>query len=164
MYAMRNQFHGHEYEVVWVPVVDTSTGLTEKHQVEYAIMQAKMPWYSVHDLRIEPHVIKFIKQEWNFHKKMIIVSLDHLGQIVSKNALHMLWIWGNLAFPFSNEKEASLWNAESWRLQLLVDGIDENILKWVSSSSNNLNNHIFIFNIKNPQYTYNAKIYITYEH
>lgn len=135
MYTTRNQFQSREYEVVWVPIVDSSKGWTEAHEFKFSNLKAMMPWFSVHDPRVlEPHVIRFIKQEWNFQKRMILVSLDPLGKVISKNALHMVWIWGNLAFPFGEEKEASLWNAETWKLELLVDGSDPDMLKRVSSS------------------------------
>ncbi|CAL9030900.1 unnamed protein product [Prunus brigantina] len=64
---------------------------------------------------------------------MIIVSLVPQGRVSSLNAIHMLWVWGNVAFPLTDEKEQVLWNAESWRLQLVADGIDPTILDWVNT-------------------------------
>ena len=92
-----------------------------------------MPWFSVHEPSIiERSVIRFIKEKWNFTKKTILVALDPQGKVSSTNALHMLWIWGNQAFPFTSEREEALWKTESWRLELLIDGIDLSILDWVS--------------------------------
>lgn len=44
----------------------------------------------------------------------------------------MVWIWGNLAYPFTSIKEEALWKSETWRLELLVDGIDPDMLDWVA--------------------------------
>ncbi|XP_004299166.1 PREDICTED: uncharacterized protein LOC101294943 [Fragaria vesca subsp. vesca] len=120
-----------EYEFVWLPIVDAALW-NEAKKERFEDLKSRMPWYAVHDpLIIEPPVIKFIRDYWHFDKKMIIVSLDPQGRVSSANAFHMLWIWGNLAFPFSDEKENALWNAESWRLELVTDGIDPEILKWI---------------------------------
>jgi len=59
--------------------------------------------------------------------------LDPQGKVVCPNALHMMWIWGSSAFPFTSLREESLWKDETWRLELLVDGIDPVILNWVNS-------------------------------
>ncbi|KAJ7956133.1 protein SIEVE ELEMENT OCCLUSION B-like [Quillaja saponaria] len=79
---------------------------------------------------IAPAIIKYIKEEWNFSKRLTLVALDPQGR-VSPNALNMLWIWGNLAFPFTREKEETLWKAETWGLELLLDGIDSTTLNWI---------------------------------
>ncbi|PQQ08154.1 protein SIEVE ELEMENT OCCLUSION B-like [Prunus yedoensis var. nudiflora] len=120
-----------EYAIVWLPVVDPNTW-DEKKRFKFEELKSKMQWYAVHDpLIIEPPVIKFIRNDWHFDKKKIIVSLDPQGRVSSLNAVHMLWVWGNVAFPFTDEKEQALWNAESWRLQLVADGIDPDILDWI---------------------------------
>ncbi|KAK9926763.1 hypothetical protein M0R45_023976 [Rubus argutus] len=122
-----------EYEFVWLPIVDATVWDDLKRE-KFEDLKSKMTWYAVHDpLIIEPPVIKFIRDYWHFDKKMIIVSLDPQGRVSSENAFHMLWIWGNVAFPFSDEREKTLWNAESWRLELVADGIDQEILKWIDT-------------------------------
>ncbi|XP_024168504.1 protein SIEVE ELEMENT OCCLUSION B [Rosa chinensis] len=122
-----------EYEFVWLPIVDAAVW-DEAKRDRFEDLKSRMPWYAVHDpLIIEPPVIKFIRDYWHFDKKMIIVSLDPQGRVSSENAYHMLWIWGNVAFPFSDERETALWNAESWRLELVVDAIDPEILKWIDA-------------------------------
>ncbi|KAJ7945780.1 protein SIEVE ELEMENT OCCLUSION B-like [Quillaja saponaria] len=98
-----------------------------RHENQYEV------WYSVyHPLIIEPAVIKYIKEVWNFSKKMILVALDPQGRVSSPNALNMLWIWANLAFPFTQEKEEDMWKTENWSLQLLVDGLDPYIPDWIT--------------------------------
>ncbi|KAI7741937.1 hypothetical protein M8C21_024316 [Ambrosia artemisiifolia] len=43
----------------------------------------------------------------------------------------MMWIWGSIAFPFTIAREEALWKDETWRLELLVSGMDPTILNWV---------------------------------
>ncbi|KAF3438657.1 hypothetical protein FNV43_RR21421 [Rhamnella rubrinervis] len=129
VYGMRQDIL---YEMVWIPIVDRLTDWKEQQQYKFTELQSKMPWYTVTSpLVIKPPVIRYIKEFWNFDKKAILVALDKQGKVSSKNALHMVWIWGNLAFPFTDEKEESMWRAESWRLELLVNGIDQDILNWI---------------------------------
>ncbi|KAF7838228.1 protein SIEVE ELEMENT OCCLUSION B-like [Senna tora] len=120
------------YEMVWIPIVSKSAW-NDLNKRKFEHLQSSMAWYSVRDpLIIEPAVTKYIKEVWNFTKKAIVVALDPLGKLSSPNALHMIWIWGNLAFPFTHEREESLWKSETWSLELLVDGIDPTVLEWMS--------------------------------
>ncbi|EXB94445.1 hypothetical protein L484_018946 [Morus notabilis] len=124
---------GASYELVWIPIVDRIVSWDEGHQKKFSDLLTLMPWHSVHSPQIiEPPVVKYIREKWNFDKKLILVSLDPQGKVSSRNAAHMMWIWGNAAFPFSDGKEEALWDAESWTLKLLVDGIDAEILQWIA--------------------------------
>ncbi|BAT79437.1 hypothetical protein LR48_Vigan04g070100 [Vigna angularis] len=120
------------YEMVWIPVVDKGIW-NEVNKQKFEYLQSLMPWYSVCDpFIIEPSAVKYIKEVWNFSKTAILVALDPQGRLSSPNAVHMIWIWGNLAFPFTSEKEESLWKQEIWSLELLVDGIDPTVLEWMA--------------------------------
>lgn len=142
-YDMRLKHNGGydaPYELVWIPIVDRIVSWDEGHQKKFSDLLTLMPWHSVHSPQIiEPPVVKYIREKWNFDKKLILVSLDPQGKVSSRNAAHMMWIWGNAAFPFSDGKEVALWDAESWTLKLLADGIDPEILQWVLF-------HIFVNN------------------
>ena len=117
------------YEIVWIPIVDQ---LTDEKQRHFELLQASMTWYSVyHPSTISTTSVKIIREEWHFRNKPILVVLDHQGRVVSPNAIHMMWIWGSSAFPFTTLREEALWREEAWRLELLVDGIDTAILSWV---------------------------------
>jgi len=122
-----------QYEVVWVPIVDRSVQ-SDAMKEKFESMQSSMPWFTVyHPSLIEKEVIRFIKEVWHFRNKPILVVLDPQGKVVCPNALHMMWIWGSSAFPFTSLREEYLWRDETWRLELLVDGIDPVILNWVNS-------------------------------
>ncbi|KAA8530163.1 hypothetical protein F0562_004872 [Nyssa sinensis] len=120
------------YELVWIPLVDHSVQWTDPMQKQFENLQSTMPWYSVHHPSlIDRIVIRFIKEVWHFRNKPILVVLDPQGRVVSPNAIHMMWIWGSNAFPFTSLREKALWSEETWRLELLVNGIDQTILNWI---------------------------------
>ena len=124
------------YEVVWIPIVDPSVQWTDQMQKQFEELQSTMPWYSVHHPSlIDRVVIKFVKERWHFRNKPILVVLDPQGRELSPNAIHMMWIWGSSAFPFTSLREEALWKEETWRLELLVSGMDPTILNWVSSKT-----------------------------
>ena len=138
------------YEVVWIPVVDRLIGWQDEHQRKFSELQAMMPWHSVHSPKIiEPPVVRYIREKWHFDKKTLIVALDPMGKVTSTNTMNMMWIWGNSAFPFSHDKEETLWNAESWTLKLVIDGIDPQILQWVIFTSS-IRTHNFFTRTKLP--------------
>ncbi|KAI5604648.1 hypothetical protein BDE02_01G303000 [Populus trichocarpa] len=129
-----------QYEVVWVPIVDRSVQ-SDAMKEKFESMQSSMPWFTVyHPSLIEKAVIRFIKEVWHFRNKPILVVLDPQGKVVCPNALHMMWIWGSSAFPFTSLREESLWRDETWRLELLVDGIDPVILNWIKEGK-----YIFLY-------------------
>ncbi|XP_065622782.1 protein SIEVE ELEMENT OCCLUSION B-like isoform X1 [Quercus suber] len=126
------------FEIVWIPIIDQLTDDKQKH---FEKLLAPMTWYSVyHPSIISKASIKFIKEEWHFRNKPILVVLDHQGRVVSPNAIHMMWIWGSHAFPFTTLREEALWREEAWRLELLVDGIDAAILSWIKDGK-----YIFLY-------------------
>ncbi|TXG54755.1 hypothetical protein EZV62_020011 [Acer yangbiense] len=131
--ARQHTRHDSLYEVVWLPILDPTIPWTETKQERFEDLKSTMPWYTVHHPSlIDRAVIKFTKEVWNFQKKPILVVLDPHGRVVCPNALHMMWIWGSLAFPFTTAKEEALWREETWRLELLVDGIDPVVMNWMN--------------------------------
>ncbi|XP_004504145.1 protein SIEVE ELEMENT OCCLUSION B-like isoform X2 [Cicer arietinum] len=122
-----------QYELVWIPIVEKGTLWTESKQ-RFERLQSMMPWYSVYDPSVlEAATIRYIKEVWLFNTKHMLVVLDPQGKVVNLNAIHVMWIWGSLAYPFSSLKEEALWKEETWGLALLADTIDESLFEWVSA-------------------------------
>ncbi|XP_059657212.1 protein SIEVE ELEMENT OCCLUSION B-like isoform X1 [Cornus florida] len=127
--ARKDQIH---YDVVWLPIVERSITWNEGYQRKFEQLQSMMPWHTLHHPSLlEPAVTRYIKEVWHFQRKMMLVVLDPQGKVVCPNAHHMMWIWGNFAYPFTTAKEEALWKEETWKLELLVDGIDEQTLHWI---------------------------------
>ncbi|CAN0925177.1 Protein SIEVE ELEMENT OCCLUSION B [Linum grandiflorum] len=130
-----------QYEVVWIPLIDPSIKWTDQMQNKFESIQSTMPWYSVyHPSLIHKAVVNFVRESWHFRNKPILVVLDPQGKVVSPNAIHMMWIWGSNAFPFTSRREEDLWSTEAWKLELLVNGIDPMILNWIKEEK-----YIFIY-------------------
>ncbi|XP_043805577.1 protein SIEVE ELEMENT OCCLUSION B isoform X2 [Manihot esculenta] len=121
-----------QFEVVWLPVVNRSTPWNDEKQKQFESLRSMMPWYSVfHPSLLDPAVVRYIKEVWHFNKKPLLVVLDPQGKVVNPNAIHMIWIWGSTAFPFTSNREESLWKEETWRIELLADTVDPNIPAWI---------------------------------
>ncbi|MCL7026738.1 hypothetical protein MKW94_018514 [Papaver nudicaule] len=125
-----------EYELVWVPIVNSSIPWTKANEEQFQKLQTMMPWYSVshpmHPFLIDQAVVKNIKEKWHFDKKPILVVSDPQGNVVNLNALHMIWIWGSLAYPFTSSREEALWKEEVWRLELLFGGTGPKVTRWIA--------------------------------
>ncbi|XP_030542064.1 protein SIEVE ELEMENT OCCLUSION B-like [Rhodamnia argentea] len=122
-----------QYEVVWIPVVGRSTPWDSEKQKQFETLQGMMTWYSVVDpTLIDPAVIKYIKEVWKFNKKAMLVVLDPQGRVANPNAIHMMLIWGSLAYPFTSDREEVLWKEEKWRIELLASPIEPMIFNWIT--------------------------------
>ncbi|KAG6525471.1 hypothetical protein ZIOFF_015427 [Zingiber officinale] len=120
------------YEVVWLPVTDRHFPWDSSKEETFNRMASTMPWYSLHHPSLlEPAVLRYLREIWHFDKRPLMVVLDPQGKVVCPNALHMMWIWGSLAFPFTSNREEALWKNETWRLEFLVDEIDPVLLGWI---------------------------------
>nr|XP_043627073.1 protein SIEVE ELEMENT OCCLUSION B-like [Erigeron canadensis] len=136
MHGMMRMETENKYEVVWLPVVpdDTETPFDEVHQRQFEESRRMIPWFILvcDPLLLQPAVIKYIKEDWHFNHKPILVVMDPQGRIVNTNALHMIWTWGIEAFPFTSQKEEALWKEETWRMGLLDGGFDPRISEWIA--------------------------------
>ncbi|RWR74390.1 protein SIEVE ELEMENT OCCLUSION B-like protein [Cinnamomum micranthum f. kanehirae] len=110
-----------KYEIVWFPIVDMPN--TEKE----AVIEKKarlMKWRSLHfSVTLQPYVIQYIKKDWHFEKKPVMVVFNAHGKVVNSNAYHMIMIWGNAAYPFFATKEETLWRNSKWNLEFFIDGV-----------------------------------------
>ncbi|KAH9607289.1 hypothetical protein KSS87_022501 [Heliosperma pusillum] len=122
----------HAYEIVWIPVIDRSQQWTDTMQIQLETLQKSMPWYSVHHPSVVSNAaIRFFRNDWHFKGRPILVVLSPQGKVLNENAIHMMWIWQNLAFDFTSIREVQLWEQERWKLELLVDNIDPRIQEWI---------------------------------
>uniref|UniRef100_A0A2N9EIX1 Sieve element occlusion N-terminal domain-containing protein n=1 Tax=Fagus sylvatica TaxID=28930 RepID=A0A2N9EIX1_FAGSY len=65
-----------QYKIVWIPIVEQWTDELRK---KFDFLRSKMPWYIVQ--YFSPIVgIKFIKEEWNFKNKPIVVVMNRQGK------------------------------------------------------------------------------------
>ncbi|XXG49629.1 hypothetical protein AAC387_Pa02g3758 [Persea americana] len=109
-----------QYEIVWLPIVDMPN--TKKDVIEKKAQLMK--WRSLHySVTLQPYVIQYIKKDWHFEKKPVMVVFNAHGKVVNSNAYHMIMIWGNEAYPFFANREETLWRNSKWNLRFLIDGV-----------------------------------------
>nr|POE76664.1 protein sieve element occlusion b [Quercus suber]POF26888.1 protein sieve element occlusion b [Quercus suber] len=96
---------------------------------KFEMLKSKMPWYVVQ--YISPIAgIKFIKEEWHFKNKPIIVVMNPKGKVECPYAIHMIRVWGMRAFPFSSSVEEDLSNGRDW-MGSTMTGINPNLHNWM---------------------------------
>lgn len=130
------QARRHEYEVLWLPIVDPTTAMTGlENTVFYDLRNNNMPWYSVdHPSLIEPVAVRYIREELKFTHMPMLIVIDPHGKPSKADALPMMWIWGSDAFPFTREQEWALWRDKTWNIELLADAIDPRIPEWMRNN------------------------------
>ncbi|KDP46379.1 hypothetical protein JCGZ_10219 [Jatropha curcas] len=133
-----------QIEMVWIPIVDCDLNTPENEPMKekFEQLKSKMSWHTLFDPNsLSKEVNRLIKDVWRFRDKPIMVVLDSRGDVVCSNAIHMMWIWRDKAYPFTKSREEKLWNEEKWGLELLVDSIDRTILNWVKENKK----YIFLY-------------------
>ncbi|KAL0351421.1 UNVERIFIED_CONTAM: protein SIEVE ELEMENT OCCLUSION B [Sesamum calycinum] len=101
-----------DFELVWMPIVDSLQIQTEVTKKQLEICQEYVPWKSANSCG----------------------NGSLWKRIESQCSLHMMWIWGTIGFPFTKTREQELWQEETWSLELLVNGIDTNLIQWKISN------------------------------
>jgi hypothetical protein len=116
-----------QYKIVWIPIVERWNDDMRK---KFEILRSKMPWYIVQ--YFSPIAgIRFIKQDWHFKNKPVIVVMNPQGKVECPNAIHMIQVWGMKAFPFTSTVEEALSSGRDW-MGSIVTGINPNVHNWVS--------------------------------
>ncbi|CAL8073292.1 unnamed protein product [Prunus armeniaca] len=118
-----------EYKIVWVPVVEK---WTTELQVNFETLRVKMPWYTAGQAGAHIAGIKYIKEDWNFNGKPMLVVLNSKSELQHSNALRMISIWGKEAFPFDQKKEEELLLSlrDTW-FTAVIDGIHTSVTEWI---------------------------------
>ncbi|KAG8378326.1 hypothetical protein BUALT_Bualt08G0125800 [Buddleja alternifolia] len=125
-----------DLEILWIPILENHPTRTDGMQRNYENCLAAIPWYSVRDPNLISQPVKrFVREQFYYRNSPIIVALDPQGKVSNHNAFDMMLVWGSFAFPFTKQKEEALWREESWKLDLIVDGIDPVILEWMTSGA-----------------------------
>ncbi|XP_020222268.1 protein SIEVE ELEMENT OCCLUSION B [Cajanus cajan] len=115
-----------EYKIVWIPIVEQ---WTEQLRKKFEILKSKMPWYVVqHFGSIAGY--KYIKEEWHFKKKPMVVVLNPQGKVQHTNAFHLIQAHGIRAFPFTSWNEEQINREINW-VGSVVGGIHSDVNNWI---------------------------------
>ncbi|KAJ0972806.1 hypothetical protein J5N97_020765 [Dioscorea zingiberensis] len=134
------------YDIVWVPIAKIIPW-SHSEKNAFSLLADLLPWYLLYEpAKLSLSVIGFIKDVWQFHDDPVMVVLDSKGKVTSLNAIDMISIWCDSAYPFSVTREKELWAEQSWTMELIVDNIDPLITHWMEQrkiiciyGSNNIN-------------------------
>ena len=114
------------YTIVWIPIVEQ---WTEELKKKYEILRLKMPWYSL-QLFSPISGIRFIKEEWQFRGKPMLVVTNPQGKVENLNAFHLIRVWGLKAFPINKQAEEVISRETHW-IGPVVNNIHPTIETWV---------------------------------
>jgi hypothetical protein len=115
------------YKIVWIPIVEKWTNDLQK-KFEQLLMPKRL-WYIVQHFSSVVG-IKFIKEEWKFENRPIVVVMNPQRKVAHQNALHMIRVWGINAYPFTKEVEQHLLKESNW-IEYIMAGIHPSLQKWV---------------------------------
>ncbi|XP_062102803.1 protein SIEVE ELEMENT OCCLUSION B-like [Humulus lupulus] len=114
------------YAIVWIPIVEQ---WTEELKNKYETLRKKMSWHSL-QLFTPIAGIKFVKEEWRFQGKPILVVINPQGKVENLNAFHLIRVWGLKAFPFNKQVEEKIDREHHW-IGSVVNNIHPTIETWV---------------------------------
>ena len=75
---------------------------------------------------------RFIKEQWHFKGKPLLVVLNSQGQVECENEIHMIRVYGGESFPFTRGAEETLLKVECWIVFATIH-IKPEIPRWVRS-------------------------------
>uniref|UniRef100_A0A2N9I4J2 Sieve element occlusion C-terminal domain-containing protein n=1 Tax=Fagus sylvatica TaxID=28930 RepID=A0A2N9I4J2_FAGSY len=75
-----------------------------------------MLWYTGYIARynLKKASCRFIKEQWHFKGKPLLVVLNSQGQVECENAMHMIRVYGVESFPFTRGAEETLLKEKCW--------------------------------------------------
>ncbi|MED6143716.1 hypothetical protein PIB30_008664 [Stylosanthes scabra] len=115
-----------DYKILWIPIVE-KWDKGEKEKFEY--LKSLMPWYVVQYFSLVKGFIP-LQEEWNYQGKPIVVVADGRGEVLNKNALHMIFVWGIKAFPFREGDDEQLSHHWNW-FWIEAKKVNPDIEQWV---------------------------------
>ncbi|MED6220176.1 hypothetical protein PIB30_042316 [Stylosanthes scabra] len=115
-----------QYKIVWIPIVEE---WSEHLRKKFEVLKAKMEWYVVQNFGSIAGY-KYIKEEWHFNKRPMVVVLNPQGKVLHTNAFHLIQAYGMKAFPFTSVEEERIHKETHW-VGPVVGDIHSNIDTWI---------------------------------
>ncbi|KAI4317945.1 hypothetical protein L6164_025766 [Bauhinia variegata] len=125
----------HDHSILWVPIVEN---WNEENKAKYDYLRSKMPWY----VTKYPSLVKGIKplrEEWLYQDKPIVVVVNPRGEVINKNAMHMIFVWKIEAFPFHSDVDERLSQHWRWFWNEAIQ-LNQSIGSWIKDD-----HYIFIY-------------------
>ncbi|MED6158362.1 hypothetical protein PIB30_032116 [Stylosanthes scabra] len=126
--SITNDIDKKDYKILWVPVVEN---WSKEAMEKFERLKSSMPWYVLQYFKlIEGY--RVLQDEWDYQGKPIVVVADAFGNVLNKNALHPISLWGMKAFPYDSFTIQSVSKNWNWFWQVLFK-IHSPIQTWVKS-------------------------------
>jgi hypothetical protein len=119
------------YKIVWIPFMEE---WTKDQKDKFENSQSNMLWYTGYIARynLKKASCRFIKEQWHFKGKPLLVVLNSQGQVECENAMHMIRVYGVESFPFTRGAEETLLKEKCW-IEFVIIHIKKEIPRWVRS-------------------------------
>ncbi|KAI9119466.1 hypothetical protein K1719_009342 [Acacia pycnantha] len=126
------------YQILWIPVVEETEISDDQQKEKFEHLKSSMPWYVLQNLFVIKG--KKVLEEWlHYQRKPIVVVTNPRGQVIHKNAMHMIFVWKIEAFPFTPEVEEKLSLYWNWFWKEATNVYPE-IGKWIQEDK-----YVFIY-------------------
>ncbi|PON83305.1 Sieve element occlusion [Trema orientale] len=145
MEAIKNKIDGEKnFQLVWIPVMDiivsnyseisnnTSNWSSGSKYASYCFPTAR---------NVNTPAITYIKEEWHFKEKTMLVVMNERGIIENYDAIDLLRHWGMEAFPFNKVAEARILDKVNWPETLVSDLGVPDLKQWIKDEER----HIFFY-------------------
>ncbi|GMY20510.1 protein SIEVE ELEMENT OCCLUSION B-like [Fagus crenata] len=126
------------YKIVWIPFMEEWTK-DQKNKFENS--QSNMLWYTGYIARynLKKASCRFVKEQWHFKGKPLLVVLNSQGQVECENAMHMIRAYGVESFPFTRGAEETLLKDKGW-IEFPTIHIKPEIPRWIKEKK-----YIFLY-------------------
>ncbi|XP_054820244.1 protein SIEVE ELEMENT OCCLUSION B-like [Prosopis cineraria] len=117
-------FKKDEFKILWAPIVDeeeqdhrtltsSSSSMIMRRQ-QFEEMKRKMNWYVVDYTIIPPICKRLIRDRLKYQNNPIVPVFNPQGRLTNDDALHMLFTWELLAFPWRKGDDLALTQKWNW--------------------------------------------------
>uniref|UniRef100_A0A2N9GZT6 Sieve element occlusion N-terminal domain-containing protein n=1 Tax=Fagus sylvatica TaxID=28930 RepID=A0A2N9GZT6_FAGSY len=126
------------YKIVWIPFMEE---WTKDQKDKFENSQSNMLWYTGYIARynLKKASCRFIKEQWHFKGKPLLVVLNSQGQVECENAMHMIRVYGVESFPFTRGAEETLLKEKCW-IEFVIIHIKKEIPRWIKEKK-----YIFLY-------------------
>ncbi|KAL1342079.1 hypothetical protein HN51_028659 [Arachis hypogaea] len=132
-----------QYKIVWIPIVEE---WNEQARKKFDSLKIKMPWLVVQQFGIITGY-KYIKEEWQFKKKPMVVVLSTQSKVLHTNAFHLIHAYGIKAFPFTKSDEERIHNEVHWVNSVVSNTRNPILESWIKEQK-----YIFFYGGKDKEW------------
>ena len=93
------------YEIIWIPIIPEPYQEEDRKRYEY--LRSTMKWHSV-EFTTKISGMRYIEEKWQLREDPLVVVLNPQSKVEFMNAIHLIRVWENEAFPFTLDRTQAL--------------------------------------------------------